>query len=1079
MEQKQYDDENCMMYQVYENMLLTHGQSGITFVNVKGERTRLTYQDIGYMAYDRMETLKKYGLKPHDFVLFQMYNDIDFVIYFWACMFGGFVPVLADSVIRFQKDGQETEVFTYIYKRLNKPYILVSKERREEYLAFAEKISIESVKLIFTEDNKIDFPVKEKLHIEDNGLLPEDPCMVFFTSGSTGMPKCVLQTNKAAVFRERSVAKKNHFQTDISLNWMPLEHAGGVLMSHFRAVLQGSEQIQVEKGYILEDPVRWLDLMDEFRVNYSWAPHFAYVLINKAIEEGRKGNWDLSCVSFLLDGGEMVDAKSGKVFLKNLAQWKLKGNVIYPSWGMCETCSGVLYNRDFDIEENSGVQFYNGRILTEIGSPIEGVAVRIVDENNQELPDGEIGLFQMKGAPITLGYFGDDIANKEAFTSDGWFHTGDRGFRKNNSITLTGREKDVVVVNGLNYSNAEIEAVIDNLDFIKHSYVAVCQCMSVEGVEEIIAFFTPNVHIEPIYASKEVMSQVQKKMHLKLTRAIPVPKEEILKSNLGKIQRSKMGKKYTAGYYEPLLTLLREKKEYMEKCKVPNWAFGERFIETNSKQEAMEKEISLYVDNDELAKKLAKRFSIATKGTVIVFQGSFKQLRSLGRKIANNKILCRTLYVLTERLYQIKTDQNVVDEEGEITGYLGCLEAECEQLSCVHIDLESFTDVNEQNTVVNEIMSKKTSSVAVAIRNGKRLERRLDKIVLTKHKKGFSYGGLYLITGGLGGIAVHLCEYLLKFYQAKILLIGRSALAENNQLQDKFSKLQTISDHVYYENVNVIDTERLENIIEKYEKKYQCTLTDIIHTAGLGNLEEHWKQWETRMIAHCPDELYEEMLSPKKQGSMSLYKIASHRKEAAILLFGSTNSFFGTASFSAYSAANAAVSVFATAQREKGNVKCFNFSNWKDIGMSAGNDFGNVGLQKGFYEIDVKRGILSIEQYIGAEEPSIYIGLDDSKDYIKKYLCQVPVEKGQSQKETIQILDDMEKRLAEIWKSILHVQVTSSSDDFFELGGDSIKAFSLPKEISTAFGVEYTLKDVFQYSTLYEMKKSIEEKKKK
>ena len=122
-----------------------------------------------------------------------------------------------------------------------------------------------------------------------------------------------------------------------------------------------------------------------------------------------------------------------------------------------------------------------------MGKPLPGVEVRIVDsETGEILPDGEIGDLQLRGPNIFKGYWRQPQKTSESFTGDGWFKTGDLGFReKDGYITLCGRSKDLVISGGLNIYPPEVERVL-----AEHPSVAACAvigCLDPEWGERVTA----------------------------------------------------------------------------------------------------------------------------------------------------------------------------------------------------------------------------------------------------------------------------------------------------------------------------------------------------------------------------------------------------------------------------------------------------------------------------------------------------------------------------------------------------------------------------------------------------------------
>ena len=193
-------------------------------------------------------------------------------------------------------------------------------------------------------------------------------------------------------------------------------------------------------------------------------------------------------------------------------------------------------------------------IITRIGEPIPGCEIKVVDYNNEILNECEIGRFLIRGEAVTKGYYKNDDANQQSFTEDGWFITGDLGFIYNGRMTLTGREKDIIIVNGLNYNNVEIEAVIEENTEVEKSFSAVCSVIDPETQKAlIIAFVVPKSGIKTNKLISDVKNAVNDKIMLNINYVIPVTKEDIPKTNLGKIQRAKLGKRFTNKEFDELL----------------------------------------------------------------------------------------------------------------------------------------------------------------------------------------------------------------------------------------------------------------------------------------------------------------------------------------------------------------------------------------------------------------------------------------------------------------------------------------------------------------------------------------------
>ena len=187
-----------------------------------------------------------------------------------------------------------------------------------------------------------------------------------------------------------------------------------------------------------------------------------------------------------------IVAKTARRFLQLLAPHGLAQRAMYPSWGMAEVSSGVTFSDKFSLNSTT-----DDDLFVEVGRPIPGVSLRIVDHQNQLVEEEEIGALQVKGLTVTSGYYQNPEANQQAFTEDGWFNTGDLGFLKDERLTITGRQKDVIIIYGNNYYSHDIEAAVEEVEGVEVTYSAACAVRESESnTDKLAMFFNTNNHDE-------------------------------------------------------------------------------------------------------------------------------------------------------------------------------------------------------------------------------------------------------------------------------------------------------------------------------------------------------------------------------------------------------------------------------------------------------------------------------------------------------------------------------------------------------------------------------------------------------
>jgi acyl-CoA synthetase (AMP-forming)/AMP-acid ligase II/NADP-dependent 3-hydroxy acid dehydrogenase YdfG/acyl carrier protein len=1026
----------------------------IVYCQHDGSEILQSYAGLLEEAERILGSLRRLGLKPQDKVIFQLDHRQDFVPAFWACVLGGFVPVPISIAPIYEESNSTVSKLLNSWKMLDHPLVLAGREIAAALNSLAKNLGMQDFSV-----SKIDDLRSGTADKNWYAAAPDDVALILLTSGSTGMPKGVVLTHRKIVGRSAATAQMNNFSSsDVSLNWFPLDHVGGLVMFHVRDVCVGARQIQVPTNTILSDPLKWLDLMEHYRVTITWAPNFAYALVNDRHADRGDRHWDLSSLRFILNGGEAVVARTARRFLDLLAPYGLLATAMHPAWGMSETCSGVTYSDRFTRESTSDDDSF-----VEVGSPVPGISIRIADPQDQPVAEETIGRLQVRGVSVLSEYYKNPEINQQSFTEDGWFITGDIGFLKDGRLTITGREKDVIIVNGANYYSHEIESVVEEIEGVEVSFTAACSISQPGSDTDRLAIFfhTPNSDWQRRLALiNEVRQRVVRSIGVNAEFVIPVEKDEIPKTAIGKIQRSLLVERFKEGGFD--LALSQIEFHSGRGKTLPDWFFKKiwRRRLTRTLPRTTAGSILILCDKEGLGRQLRIELDRLHQPSVMVEAGAeFSRFgldsyrldvsnpdhyRQLVQSLANDQVqLTQVLHLLTygeyegeatsqeqldkaqdqglySLLYLVQAlDQEVQDEERRIhmvvvsthaqalssTDKLACekstmfgllktLPLERQWLSCRHVDLPP--DLPSVNAVrlIPEI-SNRTAADEVAYRNGQRWVSQLEKVNLLRQPLRdlpFKSGGLYLLTGGLGGIGVEIARYLLKHHEARLILVGRTSLDElaahaqggENEASrrlEAYEELKRLGGDVVYESVDITNLSQLQRVVSENEGRLNCELDGVIHLAGT---------FREQLIEQATRESVDATLSAKVYGTWTLHELLkARRKDLLFISFSSVNSYFGGVTVGAYAAANSFLETFMQYRRNQGwsNSYSYSWSLWDETGMTRGYLLKDLSRARGYFAISAEQGVKSWLAGLHRREPQLLIGLDGGNRSIKPHVA--------------------------------------------------------------------------------------------
>ncbi|WP_234334194.1 non-ribosomal peptide synthetase [Streptomyces sp. NRRL B-1347] len=523
---------------------------GITFVS----GSFLSYSELWESGRRISRGLRGRGAAPGDRALIAAQDPESFVRAFWGCVLSGVVPCpVAPPADPVRWRAQLEHLRTL----LGDPLFVVPKS------AYGDLPEV-GLRTVTVEELSQAAPADERAHTP----APDDLALLMLTSGSTGASKAVRLTHAnllAAVAGKAGALDLG--PDDTMMNWISADHIAAI-EAHLLPMSQGAEQVVATPETVLADPVEFLRLLTAHRVRVAFTPNFLFGQLNQALAQGpaERRDIDLSRVRHIISGGEATVTATVRAFLDALARHGLREDVIVPAFGMTETCAGSVFNRDFAASDRE-TEF------PPLGRPVRGLRIRIVDGDGTVLaataaeatgagPDagppvasrpGVPGEVQLRGTMVTSGYFGDERATARAFTADGWFRTGDLGhLDADGRLTLVGRTKDSIIVNGVNYYSHDLEAVLDELGEVRRGQVAAFPIRP-DGAdsEQLALAFVPSGDPDDASAVYRAIVAIRSStvMHwgFRPQLILPVAAADIPRGNLGKVQRSRLRAAVEAG----------------------------------------------------------------------------------------------------------------------------------------------------------------------------------------------------------------------------------------------------------------------------------------------------------------------------------------------------------------------------------------------------------------------------------------------------------------------------------------------------------------------------------------------------
>lgn len=450
------------------------GETGFNFYTGGGKLYAvLPYAKLRDEARVLARRLLSLGLERGERVALVADTTPDFPRFFFACQYAGLIPVPLTASIHLGGHQAYVAQLRRLLRICRAEVAIAPKDFLPFLLEAAEGLNL---RFVGTPEAFADLP-EERTQLQP--LQPKEIAYLQYTSGSTRFPRGVVITQETVLNNLADIIQHGVKVRpgDRCVSWLPYYHDMG-LVGLVLAPL--ASQLSVDYLSTREFAMRprlWLALLSQNRATISFSPPFGYELCVRRLKKGEADKFDLSFWRVAGVGAETIRAEPLADFADILAPSGFDKKAFLACYGMAECSLAVSFA---PLGQGLDVDYVDGDYLAEYhkalpiqgapdkttarsnsfvncGVPLPGYEVELRDAQGTVLPDRHCGTLFVRGPSVMSGYFGEPRATREVISAKGWLNTGDLGYRLGNSIIVTGRQKDLIIINGRNIWPQDLE----------------------------------------------------------------------------------------------------------------------------------------------------------------------------------------------------------------------------------------------------------------------------------------------------------------------------------------------------------------------------------------------------------------------------------------------------------------------------------------------------------------------------------------------------------------------------------------------------------------------------------------------
>jgi fatty-acyl-CoA synthase len=454
------------------------GETGYNFYNGRGKLDAVVpYTSLKENA--QQLALRLLGLKVERGARVAIVADThpDFLRVFFACQYAGLVPVPLPATFHLGGHRAYTEQLRRLLVNCQASIAVAPPNFVSFLVDAADGLNL---RYAGSTEQLADLPASsQKLKPSTSKEL----AYLQYTSGSTRFPRAVMITQEAVINNLYSITKFGAKTTpeDRIMSWLPFYHDMGLVgLVLTPLVSQRSVDYLGTRDFAMR-PRLWLKLISQNRSTVSFSPPFGYELCVKRLKPDDISTFDLHSWRLAGVGAETIRPEPLLEFSEILAPAGFNKNALVACYGMAECSLAVSFaplnegihidyvqadpladhNQAISVPDISKSKPAQLKRFVVCGKPLPDYDVEIRDENGHKLPDRHCGTLFVKGPSLMSGYLGEEKLSHEILSPEGWLNTGDLAYLMEDRIVITGREKDLIIINGRNIWPQDMEYIAE------------------------------------------------------------------------------------------------------------------------------------------------------------------------------------------------------------------------------------------------------------------------------------------------------------------------------------------------------------------------------------------------------------------------------------------------------------------------------------------------------------------------------------------------------------------------------------------------------------------------------------------